>query len=239
MHREAPALPCATGSPAAPRPRHAHPTRQHKVSSTKERVSTPTSASGVRGKEPSLGRLARSLERSGPAGSERFPTFQEVFPSRFSFFVSPVWGVHCVEGVFPPGMEKYHPPGTFFSYPRVLYFAFELCQLIIYEPSLEERGEGETPGADLLTAPFQHPYTRKSAATPSGVTSISAGLPPVRRTNPITFVGGLHLLVVNSTHCHTQLTGMYVTPCQHPSCPVYYCVLYAGTLPNHIKAMPT
>ena len=85
-----------------------------------------------------------------------------------------------------------HPRGQFVLYVQnscflaslfspwkyyVLYFAFELCQLIIYHPSLEEGGAGGNPGADLHPASFQHPYTRKSTTTPSGVNSMFAGLP--------------------------------------------------------------
>ena len=53
------------------------------------------------------------------------------------------------------------------------YFAFELCQSMMLE---ERRAEGN-PESDLHPAPFQHSYTRKSTTTPSGVSSMFAGLP--------------------------------------------------------------
>ena len=53
MPRFGTALPSATGPPVVARPRHACPTRRHKVSSAKGRAPTPNSASGERRKEPS------------------------------------------------------------------------------------------------------------------------------------------------------------------------------------------
>ena len=91
-----------------------------------------------------------------------------------------------------------HPRGQFVLYVQnscflaslfspwkyyVLYFAFELCQLIIYHPSLEEGGAEGNPGADLHPAPFKHPYTCKSTTTPSGVHFMFVGLPVVETSH--------------------------------------------------------
>ena len=72
--------------------------------------------------------------------------------------------------------------GTRVGEIRHLYFAFELCQLIILTPPRSKRGgQGETPGLTFTQPPpFPHPYTRKSTTTPSGANSVFAGLPMVK-----------------------------------------------------------
>ena len=65
MPREAPALPTATGPPAASRSRQARPTRQPSVAPAKEGAPPSNSASEGRGKVHSRGRLARSKEKEG------------------------------------------------------------------------------------------------------------------------------------------------------------------------------
>lgn len=64
MSRGTPALPCATGSPATARPRHALPTQQPSMASAKERAPKPDAASGGRGKI-ALPKTARSLPEMG------------------------------------------------------------------------------------------------------------------------------------------------------------------------------
>ena len=66
---------------------------------------------------------------------------------------------------------------------HILYSTFELCLQVIDHPSLEEGGAERNPGADLHSAPFQHPYTRKSTTTPSGVHSMFVGLPMVETSH--------------------------------------------------------
>ena len=97
--------------------------------------------------------------------------------------------------VRPTVLTHNHPIGQFVRYVQhsyfpaslcsqwkyyALYFAFDLCPLITQHSSLEQGGAEGNPGADLHPAPFQHPYTRKSTTTPSGVHSLFAGLPASR-----------------------------------------------------------
>ena len=99
---------------------------------------------------------------------------------------------------------------------RSRYFAFELCQFIIYPPSLEEGGAEGNPGAGLHSAPFQHPYTRKSTTTPSGVHSMFAGLPIVKTFhlphNP-SHISIRHICHELSTHRHSLPSDVDFTGC--------------------------
>ena len=70
-----------------------------------------------------------------------------------------------------------------------------------YCPPLPRRGRGRgKPGGYLDQAPFQHPYTRKSTATPSGVKSMFDGLPIVNLSlaSPSTFLRAVYVtLLIN------------------------------------------
>ena len=83
--RGAPALPSATGPPAAARRCHARPTQQPSVSPAKERA--PPSNSAARGVErcPPGDGLLDPRDGDGSPGREGFPSFSEAFPSGFSW----------------------------------------------------------------------------------------------------------------------------------------------------------
>ena len=72
-------------------------------------------------------------------------------------------------------MGKSGPNATF-------VLCFRIASIHYIPPLARRRGGAEgNPGADLHPAPFQHPYTRKSTTTPSGVHFMSAGLPHYRK----------------------------------------------------------
>ena len=132
---------------------------------------------------------------------------------------------------------------------RSRYFAFELCQFIIYPPSLEEGGAEGNPGAGLHSAPFQHPYTRKSTTTPSGVHSMFAGLPIVKTFhlphNP-SHISIRHICHELSTHRHSlpsdvDFTGCILTlPTRFGLCPfepsLPSCVISAHDARHHLAS---
>ena len=101
------------GAPPTPaeRPRHARPTRQHKVLSAKGQASTPNSASGGRRTDPSRGRIDRSPGTEEIAGGGGVSSiFGGVSLQRFCLScllvgVSIVW-----KAFFSGNRTLYHPP---------------------------------------------------------------------------------------------------------------------------------
>ena len=125
-------LPSATRPPAAGRPRHARPTRRHKVLSANGPQHQTRRAGGVeRRKEPCRGRLARSpgTERT-PRENRGFKHFRSRFPPGNFSVVSPGWGFNCKEVVFS-GMNIIIPSGICFCIPVVFQYVRAAARIIL------------------------------------------------------------------------------------------------------------
>ena len=82
MPRSAPALPCATRPPSAPRPCHACPTHQPSVSPAKECHRCPTQRAGGVERCPPGDRSLSPRKRGGFTPTEGFTASSEAFPTR-------------------------------------------------------------------------------------------------------------------------------------------------------------
>lgn len=92
---------------------------------------------------------------------------------------------------------------------------FQIVARFFFVPPLARRGEGKGhPWADLHTTPLQHPYTSKSATTPSGIKLQFRG-PPAGEQTSNTFAGLCLLLVVYSAR---RAHRVHVTRCTHLIC---------------------
>ena len=104
-----------------------------------------------------------------------------------------------------------------------------MCQLIIHRPSLEEEGAEGNPGADLYSAPCQHPYARESITTPSGVHSMFAGLPIVKTSHLPYDPSHSSIRHINCSLINTTFTSIRKLP------PSNGCIL---TLPRRFWTVP-
>ena len=80
--RSAPALPCASRPPSAPRPCHARPTHQPSVSPAKQLPPMPDERGAWRGALPGPDRSLSLRERGGSSRTEGFTASSEAFPTR-------------------------------------------------------------------------------------------------------------------------------------------------------------